>query len=94
LSGYEIVGKDLRQSVDLPAIRALRAMDFEDKSDLNLLRSCGLGDVFRSIAHERNLNNLYGVANAFYDGFVSRRATAGIKPLDPLNNFGSPAAEP
>ena len=94
LSGYEIVGTDFRRSVDLPAIRALRAMAFEDKSDLNLLRSCGLGDVFRSIAHERNLNNLYGVANAFYDGFVSRRATAGIEPLDPLNIFRSPAASP
>jgi hypothetical protein len=88
MAGYEIVGNDLRDAVDLPSIRAMRAMDFQDKSDLNLLRSCGLGDVFRSIAPERNLNNAYGPANAFYDGFVSRRATAGAKPLDPLNIFG------
>ena len=92
MGGYEIVGNDRREAIDLPAVRAMRAMDFSDKSDLNLLRSCGLGDVFRSIAHERNLNNAYGPANAFYDGFVSRRATAGTKPLDPLNIFsGSPA---
>jgi len=88
MSGYEIVGKDLRHAVDLPEIRVMRDMDFTDKSDLNLLRSCGLGAVFRSVAHERNLNNAYGTANAFYDGFVSRRATAGAKPLDPLNIFG------
>ncbi len=88
MTGYEIAGNDVRDAVDLPSVRAMRGMDFADKSDLNLLRSCGLGDVFRSIAHERNLNNGYGPANAFYDGFVSRRATAGAKPLDPLNIFG------
>jgi hypothetical protein len=73
----------------------MREMEFSDKTDLNLLRSCGLADVFRSISHERNLNRAYGPTNAFYDAFVSRRATAGLKPLDPFNTFGaSPEPEP
>lgn len=67
-----------------PHLNAMREMDFQDKSDLNLLRGCGLIDVFLSVAGVHNVNRSYGPRQAFYDSFVSRRAEGGETPLDPF----------
>jgi predicted dehydrogenase len=67
-----------------PHLAAMREMDFEDKSDLNLLRGCGLIDVFLSVAGVHNINRSYGPRNAFYDSFASRRAEQGETALDPF----------
>jgi Oxidoreductase family, NAD-binding Rossmann fold len=93
LSGFEIRGESEAFSVDLDDMRRMRALDFADKSDLNLERGCGLINVFRSLLDFRNFNRNYGAADAFYDCFVSRRAESGESPLDPFNTFaGRPSA--
>jgi hypothetical protein len=71
--------------IDLPDLTTMRAMEFEEKSDLNLLRGCSLKEVFLSVAHKRNLNRDYGYRNAIYDSLVSRRAIEGRDPIDPLD---------
>ena len=42
-------GQETPYSVSLPLVSRMAALDFPDKSDLNLLRGCGLGAVFSSI---------------------------------------------
>jgi hypothetical protein len=91
LVGYRLedgAGRLLR-AVDLPALREMRRLPFEDKSDLNLCRGRGLMDVFLALFEPANLNNAYGFRNALYDSFVSRFAHSGRLPLDPLSLFGS-----
>jgi len=90
LVGYRLedgAGRLLR-AVDLPALREMRTLPFEDKSDLNLCRGRGLMDVFLALFEPANLNNAYGFRNALYDSFVSRLAHSGRLPLDPLSLFG------
>jgi hypothetical protein len=84
-----ITGNGRDYEMDLPNLRAMRNMDFSDKSDLNLLWGCGLIEVFRSVHQDRNLNRRYGFKNAFYDSFVSRRAEQGVVPIDPFRTFPS-----
>jgi hypothetical protein len=83
LLGYRITGDGPHLSVDLPDFGAMREMDFQDKSDLNLLRGCGLITVIKSIFHDQNINGQYGYKNALYDSFVSQSADRG----DPLPDF-------
>lgn len=93
LSGFEIRGDGEAFSVDLDDIRGMREHEFADKSDLNLERGCGLINVFRSLLDFRNFHRNYSAADAFYDGFVSRRAEKGETPLDPFHTFaGRPGA--
>ena len=87
LTGYRIAGDGSDLRADLPDLRAMRLMEFPDKSDLNLTRGCGLIEVFRSVGGAHNINQGYGVSNALYDACVSRRAERGEKPLDPFNTF-------
>lgn len=87
LSGFEIRGETQVFSLDMQAMRQMRRMPFTDQSDLNIERGCGLIEVFRSLIEPHNLNHGYRVEDAFYDGFVSRRAEAGETPLDPFNTF-------
>ena len=89
LSGFSIDTPGTEYSISLPAVRAMAAMDFPDKSDLNLLRGCGLMHVFQALHEPENLNNSYGPANAFYDSFVPRIAQRGLLPVDPFTWFGS-----
>ncbi len=94
LTGFEICGKSGQAcSVDLNDMRRMRAMQFADKSDLNLERGCGLISIFQSVLGVHNINWNYRAADAFYDGFVSRRAEAGEMPVDPFNTFGNASAE-
>ena len=76
-------------AMDLPELIAMQAMDFPDKSDLNMLRGCGLLNIFQAFREPGNINNFYGPANAFYDSFASRLAQRGWLPMDPLVWFGS-----
>lgn len=76
---------------ETPELVEMARMDFGDKSDLNLLRGCGLLKVFEAISQPDNINNLYGPSNAFYDSFVSRVAERGLFPFDPLTWLGSDA---
>jgi hypothetical protein len=82
LAGFELRGAEHHLSIDLPMLEQQRKLPFEDKSDLNLCRGCGLADVFRSLSEPRSINHAYGVKNALYDSFVSRRAVSGETPLD------------
>lgn len=86
--GYQIGDKKPLYQADFPEIRAMRAMEFEDKSDMNLLRGAGLADVFRSLVR-RNFNRYYGPKNAFHDCFVSQNAERGKAVLDPFDTFGT-----
>jgi hypothetical protein len=79
-------------AVDLPEIGAMAAMDFPDKSDLNLLRGCGLMKVFQALYQPENINNAYGIDNAIYDSFMGRWAKAGKFTFDPFTWFGSDLA--
>ena len=92
-----IAGVELRQggaagdvllSLDLPQIAKMAAMPVDDRSDLNLLRGCGLMTVFQSVVEADPLNEAYGPGNATYDAFVSRAATKGWLRRDPLRWFG------
>jgi hypothetical protein len=73
---------------DFPLIKQMAQLDFADKSDLNLLRGCGLHQVFRSILHPDKINSGYGPGSAFYDGFISRLAERGIFRFDPFAAVG------
>jgi hypothetical protein len=84
LSGYRLSGHGFDLSVDAPYLAAMRAMDIADKSELNLIRGCGLIEVIRSVFHARNINRQYGYRNALYDSIVSQRADKGETPLDPI----------
>ena len=85
-------GADDAYAVDLPELGVMAAMDFPDKSDLNLLRGCGLMTVFQALYQPENINNAYGIDNAFYDSFTSRWAKVGRFALDPFTWFGSDVA--
>lgn len=91
LNGYRIAGEGCDLAVDLPDLRSMRGMDFADKFDLNLVRGCGLIEVFRSVAGAHNINQDYGYRHALYDAFVSQRAERGESPLDPFNTFSEVA---
>jgi hypothetical protein len=91
LSACVLTGRGEERVLDMPAIAMMQAMPFADKSDLNLLRGCGLMTVFRSLLDPGDMNNSYGPYAAMYDGFVSQRATRGQFPLDPFVMVGSNA---
>jgi hypothetical protein len=92
LNGYHIEAGDKSLSIFPTELVAMRSMPFEDKSDLNLQRGCGLASVFRSLLNGDDpvtkLNMEYGTHNAFYDGFMSRLAESGRIPFDPLTWIG------
>jgi hypothetical protein len=96
LTGYAI--ETGAKSLELvPAeLAAMHDMPFDDKSELNLQRGCGLATVFRSLSGPDDdpgtlLNATYGPDNAFYDSFVSRLAERGRLPVDPLTWVGRDA---
>lgn len=70
-------------STNLPFLQALRAMPFDDKSNFNLCKGCGLIDVFLALLEPDNMNNSYGPDNALYDSFVSRIAARRRLLVDP-----------
>jgi len=93
LAGYQIedsAGRSLR-TIDLPTLHEMRTLPFDDKSELNLCRSCGLIDVFLAIVESNNINHAYGFESALYDSFVSRLAHRGRLPYDGLSLMGSNA---
>jgi hypothetical protein len=91
LTGYEIEGAGPDYRIDLPQFAAMRRMDFADKSDLNLLRGCGLMSVFRSIRDPADINNHYGPTNGLYDSFISRISERHDVPFDPFIWIGRDA---
>lgn len=93
LAGYRIesaAGEPV-SSIELTTLRAMRTMDFEDKSELNLCRGHGLVDVFRSLLGHQNVNSHYGADNAICDSFVSRVSSLGSIYFDPLVLAGGTA---
>lgn len=89
ISGYSLDGLDGNYSLELPELLSMAEMDFPDKSDLNLLRGCGLIKVFRALNEPENINNFYGPENAYYDSFIPRLVQRGLLPFDPLVWLGS-----
>jgi len=92
ITGYEIEGSGI--ALALPELAAMKAMDFPDKSDQNLLRGWGLIQVFKSLNDPVNFNCQYSPRQAFYDAFFSRLATKGLLPFDPFTAFGGDALAP
>jgi hypothetical protein len=92
ITGYEIDG--LGMALALPEVAAMRAMDFPDKSEQNVLRGWGLMQIFKSLNDAGNLNCRYTARQAFYDSFVSRIATLGLFPFDPFAAMGNDALTP
>jgi len=92
ISKFKIAFEDRELVSDLQHLRRMREMNFSDKSEINLLRGCGLIEVFLSVCGAHNINKTYGARNAFYDSFVSRRAERGETPLDPFDTFPKDAS--
>jgi len=84
-------GAGSEYSMDLPQLGAMYRMNIADRSDLNLLRGCGLMRVFQAIHEADNMNHSYGQANAYYDSFAPRLAAKGVLRMDPLTWIGSDA---
>lgn len=91
LTSCVLTGSGGERVMEMPAIARMQPLPFADKSELNLLRGCGLMTVFRSLLDPQDMNNRYGPYAAMYDGFVSQRATRGQFPLDPFVMLGSNA---
>jgi hypothetical protein len=91
LIGFKIESdtEEMIRNLDLPELREMRAMSFEDKSELNLCRGCGLIEVFRALVEPHNFNHAYSFRDGLYDSFVSRLADRGLLPVDPLVLAGS-----
>ncbi len=89
LSRFSLEGASSDYAVELPNLVAMAALDFPDKSDLNLLRGCGLIMVFQALYETDNINRDYGAVNAIYDSFTPRIASKGVLPVDPLTWLGS-----
>jgi hypothetical protein len=86
--GYDLVhGGEVVRHIATPEYARMRAMDIADKSELNLLRGCGLIVIFRALV-EDNINRRYGFEEGFYDSMVSRLAARNCFPFDPLVLLG------
>jgi hypothetical protein len=70
--------------INTPEVALMEKMDFQDKSEHNLLRGCGLIAVFRSLVEAKNVNLTYGYKNALYDSLIGALANRGLLPFDPL----------
>ena len=82
--GYDLVrGQEVVRCIDTPEYARMHAMDIADKSELNLLRGCGLIVIFRALV-EDNMNWRYGFEEGFYDSMISRLAARNRFPFDPL----------
>lgn len=88
IAGFAIEAGSRSLSVAVPEFKAMAEMDIPDTSTLNLERGCGLIAIFRSLLAPDGLNDRYRADDAFYDQFVSRWATRGRLPVDPLVPFG------
>jgi len=91
LTGCGIEGDNRCLKIEPPELVAMQGMPFEDKSELNLLRGCGLATVLRSLTEQDELNATYGAKNALYDSFISGLAQQGRLPIDPLTWIGGDA---
>jgi hypothetical protein len=78
--------------IAVPEIAMLTGLPFADKSEINLRRSFGLMQVFRSV-REDNLNRRYGFRNALYDSLMSRAADKIPLLFDPTTYAGTNAFE-
>jgi hypothetical protein len=89
LTGFSLDGAGSEYSVELPEIRTMMAMDFADKSDLNLLKNSALLTILRALDEPGNINNSYGIDHMIYDVFVPKLALRGFLPFDPFLWLGS-----
>ncbi len=71
LTGFRIDGLDYPTEIRLPHHTALRAMEFEDQSEFNLLRIDGLTKVISSLWNPDPLNGRYRVEDGMADLLVS-----------------------
>jgi hypothetical protein len=88
ITGVSLTGKDDRLTLELPQVARLMSLPYADKSDLNIMRSCGLMEVFRSLVAD-NINNTYGPRAAIYDNMTAKFATRLPLLWDPLTLIGS-----
>lgn len=89
LTGCAIEGNGCLLESKPEALSAMQSLPFDDKSDLNLLRGCGLHSIFMSLLSPDGLNERYGFQNALYDSYASRLADRGLMPVDPFTWIGS-----
>jgi NADP oxidoreductase coenzyme F420-dependent len=92
LSSVSLESETSRHEIPLPEISVLMGLPFADKSEINLKRSWGLMQVFKSL-REDNLNRRYGFKNALYDSLISRAADKLPLLFDPTTYAGTNAFE-
>lgn len=74
-------------SFAVPYYTQMAQIDFEDKSELNLLRGCGLIHIFQSF-FTPNIYDKYSYEQALYDSMISRVSKRGLLPFDPFALVG------
>jgi len=84
LFGYQLKGPNREIKLDLPNLATMRALDFPDRSEINLIQNCALMEVILSVFHRNNINNSYGYENGLYDSLASQRADAGDSQVNPM----------
>jgi len=92
LASVSVEADTFSHEIPLPEISTLMGLPFADKSEINLRRSWGLIQVFRSL-REDNLNRRYGFRNALYDSMMSRAADKLPLLFDPTTYAGTSAFE-
>jgi len=83
LDGFEIVSENYTKSYRPAHLPKLYAFDFDDKSEFNLLKTCGLIRVFDCLKEE-NINTRYGVVHGVYDSLMGRGARRAPFIVDPF----------
>lgn len=81
-------GPDYFARTELPLVPSLMALPFQDRSELNLMRTLGLMTVFRSLDND-NINRRYGYGNALHDSFMSKVGMRFPRIWDPLSIVGA-----
>lgn len=80
-------GNRLEDEIDriqLDQLESLKSLDFDDKSEFNLLRNCALADVLRSL-QESNINSEYSYSEGLYDKVAALALPALAR--DPIELF-------
>lgn len=83
LRGFRISSPEYDESFLPSHIDALRSMDFDDKTEFNLLKTCGLIRIFESL-YEANINTRYGALQGVYDSILGRGARRVSFTRDPF----------
>lgn len=83
LRGFQIRSPDFDESLLPPHMTALRSLDLDDKSEFNLLKTCGLIRILESL-YDANINTQYDALQGVYDSIMGRGARRVSFTRDPF----------